>query len=122
MCGAGHVTAAMLQWHVRRSTQVTFSGRPGQGSQGSTLDVAGRRDLLEVPQDSERSAAAVVHLHNLQLVNLPTGRSPCNCRTFNQALMHWVSLPTAFSRCAVQRQAWVAQTGLHWIRITTQAP
>lgn len=71
--------------------QVVLVGRPGQGS---TLDVAGRRELLQLPATATaRARGPLVRLRSLQLVNLPYVRFPCDCRSLLQALMHWVSVP-----------------------------
>lgn len=73
--------------------QVTFSGRPGE--QGTTLDVAGRRGLLQLPESFE---GPFVRLHDLQLVNLPYDAAPRDCRAFFQAQMHWIRMPERVAR------------------------
>lgn len=96
-----HAHAVRGEWTRARfaSPQVTFSGRPGPGhhalAQGTTLDVAGRRDLLELPVAFGRT---LVRLRDLQLVNLPYDAAPRDCRAFLQAQMHWIRMPVLETR------------------------
>ena len=68
--------------------QVTIAGRPDQ-VQGTTLNVAGRRGLLQLPRTFNE---ARLRLLRLTLVNLPYDASLRDCRSAMQALMHWAPL------------------------------